>query len=244
MGNLKPRFTVEPEDVDSEYAEIYAQFDALQRTRQKGLNSLSLDGERQPAFGPNYPIGNSVTLMEDYKKGTAIAQADANLSVQLDALYDRESNPKKDENFLHTALEGAETSQYGVVQKNYPLKEGETYRTQAERVLKNKYSNLKKINIQWDEQTDSMKAALTPAMWNLGENAGAIKEFDFNDVKGSAARLMKYHKYTSPKTKKLVASKGLKNARIKDWNAIAETDKGIAAGMSVIENFIDYKIQL
>ena len=247
MAELKSNFTVDTENTDeanSEYERIFLQFNKLQNERRKGLASLSLDSERVPAFGPNYPIGNSATLMEGYKQSTTIAKADANLSIQLDALYNREADPKQEENYIHVGQEGADTSQYGVTQANFPLKEGETYREQAGRVLKDKYKNLDKINVDWDNQSANMKAALTPAMWNLGEYSGAIKEFDFNDVKGSAARLMKYHKYTSPKTKKLVVSKGLKNARIKDWNAIAETDEGIEAGMTTIDKFADYKIQI
>ena len=238
---------------------VVTPFDTVEEERNvfdqlRSLHEEYLTEERAIVPTPVQAFGQSNIEFGQYNKEVQAKDMQAKEVVQdkvsrnelyLTTLYGRESNPRKGENHLHSGLEGrGKTSQYGVRQNDFPLLKGESYKQQAQRVLDKKLYKVGSRNPAFKEASGELQASLVPVMWNLGENSGAIRKFDYSNVKGSAARIMQYFKYTPQGQKKRVPSKGLMNARVKDWNAIAETPEGIEAGMYPITKYEDYKQQV
>lgn len=236
--NLMPfEDTTGADDLD-----VYEQLRALQNdylTEDVGYEPTPVQAHGQNNI--NFEAYDSEVKTKAAEKTQRMADAASTTDMHLSSLYGRESNPNKGENYLHTGLEGrGKTSQYGVRQQDFPKLEGETYKQQAGRVLEKKLHRVRTRTPRFTEASNELQSAIVPVMWNIGENSGAIKKFDYDNVKASAVRIMQYYKYTPQGKKERVPHKGLMNARMKDWNAIAETPEGIKAGMYPINKYEEY----
>lgn len=129
-------------------------------------------------------------------------------------------DPNSAEGVTHTGQEGAETTRYGIVLNNYPKVENESDIEQFARVYKQDFQpTVKKLTGKYSKLKEK---DIGPLVWNIGTNSPLVEGLLQYDIEKDTRKLFGKVNGTVGTDKNSKWSPGLVNARVEDWNMMAE----------------------
>lgn len=167
-------------------------------------------------------------LIEPNPMDTIIETIDVTAKVKnpYEALEDIAENvrlredPDSAEGVTHTGQEGAETTRYGIVLNNYPKVENESDIEQFARVYKQDFQpTVKKLTSKYSKLKEK---DMGPLVWNIGTNSPLVEGLLQYNIEKDTKKLFGKVNGTVGTANNSRWSPGLVNARVEDWNMMAE----------------------